>query len=106
MLKPNCRYLSALICWMNVLKHMLNSSGLRQSPCNTPQPMVIHGVSNSVVMIEVLKFGVIPFWILCAIKLFETRNEYIELRKHKVNIFKGTVSNDLIKHSSWTQDLT
>ena len=30
--------------------------------------------------------------MLCSIKQFETRKEYIELRRHDVNIFKGMVS--------------
>ena len=53
--KPNCRYLSALMCWINVLKHMLNSRGLRQSPCSTPRPTVMNGVRNSEVIMDDLK---------------------------------------------------
>ena len=39
------------------------------------------------------RLGVKPFWMLCSIKLFHVRKEYIELRRHDVSTFKGTVSS-------------
>ena len=39
------------------------------------------------------RLGVKPFWMLCLIKQFETRKEYIELRRHDVRIFNGIVSS-------------
>ena len=38
-----------------LLKHILNSKGLKQSPWSTPRPTDINGVRNPDVMIELLK---------------------------------------------------
>ena len=41
------------------------------------------------------KFGVNPFCIACSTKLFDTRKEYIELRRHEVNTFNGIDSSEM-----------
>ena len=39
------------------------------------------------------RLGVKPFWMLCSIKLFEARKEYIELSRHDVSTFEDIVSS-------------
>ena len=53
--KPSCSNFSAFMDWINVLKHILKSSGLKQSPCKTPRWTGMAGVLNWFVMIDVLK---------------------------------------------------